>query len=59
MQKGPLQPIGGLGSIVKNDFMVKKSGFFKVEDMLTTIIPGEKELLNDVYTYLKSFWNNL
>ena len=53
MQNLPILYLGGLGSIVKNDLMVKKSGFFKVEDMLTTIIPGEKELLNDVYTSLK------
>ena len=53
MHKSPLGPTGGLCSIVKNDLMVKKCGFFKVEDTLTIIIPGEKELLNDVYTSLK------
>ena len=59
MHKMPLGPTGGLWSIVKNDLMVKKSRFFKVEDTLTIIIPREKKHLNNVYTSLKWFWGNL
>ena len=53
MQKSTLDPTGGLRRILKNDFMVKNCGFFKVGDTSTIIIPREKKYLNDVYTFLK------
>ena len=49
----------GPRAIVKNHLMVKKCRFFKVGDTLTIIIPREKKHLNDVYTSLKWFWDNL
>ena len=59
MQKTYFLPAEGLWSIVKNDFMVKKCGFFKVEDTSTTIIPQEKRHPIGVYPVLKPFWDNL
>ena len=59
MQKTDFLPAEGLRSIVKNDFMVKKCGFFKVEDTSTIIIPLEKRHINSIYLPLKPFLDNL
>ena len=59
MQKTHFWPTEGLWSIVKNDFMVKKCRFFKVEDTSTIIILREKIHFNSVHSLLKPFLDNL